>query len=1160
MTPPDETPAPPRRRRRKRRLLLGCVVLAVILWLAHPFFLASLLRVVIDRGIAMAGWQVTIKELEASLDRPWVLRGVHIWARDPKRSGTDVFAERLDIVFNRPWQKFAGIHRFIDSATVDGIHGVFDLRPEALPPPYMPDLSAEEQKKLAETIMQFLPISAHVRDADLEFLAPGQSYRLVDGVADFEEGKAGLLTIQQGFVRAGTFRLDTGPLTTVTGWADGTATLTDLIFRDDMKVTRFRARFANVGGVALDLSAEIFGGRLTGDIVFNSQNDLPAMDTWVELEHFDLGALSKLLTLEPALSGTVEKARYAFRGIPEKIWNAESSLDLRLVQPRWQQFSGDAVEVVARQKHREVTVPRLFAQLGDNTLLIDGEASLDEKGEFNVQSSPFAVRVTGALGDVSELTPLLGPAASKITGRVDLVGQADRKDGKIQGKLKIDGQALASSEQPVESLHMEAACVNDLADITKLEIKAREDFVRGHGQVSLQAPYTYSGELSARIFEIAPYLELLGNAAPSSIFSGTLDGHWKGHGSSQEHWADFDLSVKDFFSEQTPAGLSGQLTGSYSPQNISIQSLSLNHQALQFSTRMSMTREGMTIPEASLKSGPTPLGAANVFLPLDVFAMVAGKPLKDAWIDGDVRAMVSTKGPLKVTDLLQLAGQSTPLTGTVAIDLQAAGKLTELNVSGDLKGRDLIVGLEDTSTPPASFDAVLKSGAGMAKLNGALSTRGMPPLTITAEMPFGFSWNPQNELVFANPEGRLNAQISVPQTDLGVFQSFMPSMRRLKGTLSGGLSVSGTVTQPQMNGRLALSNGTLQVSPRAPVIGNLQGALRFTAERADIEKFSGELAAGPFNVKGGISFADPKNLRYDFSLSGQKLLLARDPGLRLRANVDLQARGDNNGGSVRGEVAFVDGRIYRRLEITPMIVPSPVSGPLFTPPDLAGLVPPPFSRWTADVHIKNATPFKLVGNIASGEIVPDLRITNTLGHPIPVGRVELKEARAYLPFTTLRIQEGVLDFVASSPWVPQLDVRGTAQTQDYTIQAYAYGPLNDHRLVLRADPPLPQESIVLLLTTGFVPGIYAGAGFGEAAVGQGGLLLLRAILRQFEPEGVDVDSFMNRLQITATPPQAAGDGAGLRGRFELWRGIAAMSERDSFGYYNAGATYTFRFR
>ncbi len=257
---------------------------------------------------------------------------------------------------------------------------------------------------------------------------------------------------------------------------------------------------------------------------------------------------------------------------------------------------------------------------------------------------------------------------------------------------------------------------------------------------------------------------------------------------------------------------------------------------------------------------------------------------------------------------------------------------------------------------------------------------------------------------------------------------------------------------------------------------------------------------------------------------------------------------------------LVDGRVYRKLEITPLLVPSPVNGPLWVPPVLAGLAPPPFAGWTVNIGISNETPFKIVGNIASGEIIPDLHIVGTLGNPVPSGRVTLKDTRAYLPFSTMQIPQGEITFTPASPWVPMLDIHATAQALDYTVQAYAYGPLNEQHLILRSEPPLPQESIVLLLTTGFAPGAYAGAGFGEAAAGQGGLLVLRTLLRQIDAKGFDVESLVNRLQISAVPPVDPYDRAGIRGRFEIWRGLSVMSERDSYGYYNAGVTYQLRFR
>lgn len=1160
--PPTETPAPPPRpRKRKRRFVWRLFVLAIVLWLVHPLILSGLLRWGLNEGVGLIGWQITIGRLEASLNRRWILQDVHLWARDAKISKTDVYVDRLRIVFNAPWKKFGDTRRFIDDATVEGIRGTFDLRPEAMPPPYMPDLDPEEQVQMAKTIMEFLPVEAHIRAADLEFLAPGQSYRLTGGQADFEEGKTKEISIREGFVRAGTLSIDTGPLRGPTTWENGTATLTNIVFRDDMKVDRFRARFANVGGVALDLDSRIFGGTLTGEIIFISQNDLPAMDTYLELKNFDLGALSALLTLEPPVYGTVESGRYTFKGIPEKVWDAESSLELRLLNPRWQKNTCDVVELKARHKLKQVTLSHLLVSSGSNQLTAEAETTLDDKGEFHPESSPLVLHSRGEFPDVALLSSLWGGEPLPVMGHATLTAEGSRKDGRIDGSVKLAGQELVMAGRSFQEAHLEIDCIENLAKITKAELSADEDFVRGQGQVSLLAPYAYEGDLKAHVGEIAAYLDAWAEEAAASIYAGTLDGHWSGRGDSSKHDGDFDFSLHDFFSDFTPAGLTGQLVGRYSPEAVEINTLSLHHQTLQFSTQAKLDRRGITINDAKLLAETTPLGSAQVFLPVNALAMAHGQSLKQAWdADREVQATITSTGALKVEDLLKLAGQEVPLTGTVSMNIKAGGKLTELAVNGDFQGRDLLFKMEGTEVPPASFDASLRAQSGLARLSGALATKSLPPLTFSAEMPFGFQWTAEDNLEWANPEGQVKGQISVPQTDVAVFQPFLPNLKRLKGTLSGGLSVSGTVAKPQMNGQLTLSNGALQMTTRTPLVGNLQGLIKFDAQRAILEKFSGELAAGPFNARGSLSFADPKNPRYDLHLSGQKLLLARDPGLRLRANVEMQAQGDNNSGSVRGEVALVDGRVYRRLEITPLLAPSPVNGPLFVPPDMTGLVPPPFANWTVDIHIKNATPFKLVGNIASGEIVPDLRLTGRLGNPIPVGRVEMRDARAFLPFSVLHIQEGHFDFVESSPWVPQLDVRGVAPAQDYIVRAYAYGPLNDHRLILRADPPLPQESIVLLLTTGFVPGIYAGEGFGEAAVGQGGLLLLRAILRQFEPEGVDVDSFMNRLQVTATPPQVQGERGGLRGKFDVWKGISAMSERDSFGYYNAGATYTFRFR
>ena len=121
--------------------------------------------------------------------------------------------------------------------------------------------------------------------------------------------------------------------------------------------------------------------------------------------------------------------------------------------------------------------------------------------------------------------------------------------------------------------------------------------------------------------------------------------------------------------------------------------------------------------------------------------------------------------------------------------------------------------------------------------------------------------------------------------------------------------------------------------------------------------------------------------------------------------------------------------------------------------------------------------------------------------------------------------------------MPQLNVRGTAQALDYEVQAYALGPLEKRQLILRSDPPLPQDSLIQLLTTGMAPGVYAGTGPGETP-GSGSLTPLRAFGRKFEPQGFRTDSAMSGLRsarhfrhIPGDGQRSAGDssfGAGFR--------------------------------
>ncbi len=127
------------------------------------------------------------------------------------------------------------------------------------------------------------------------------------------------------------------------------------------------------------------------------------------------------------------------------------------------------------------------------------------------------------------------------------------------------------------------------------------------------------------------------------------------------------------------------------------------------------------------------------------------------------------------------------------------------------------------------------------------------------------------------------------------------------------------------------------------------------------------------------------------------------------------------------------------------------------------------------------------------------------------------------------INEGVVKFDASAPWMPQLDIRGAAEVLDYDVQIYAYGPLNERRIILRSDPPLRRSSSCCF-TTGFAPGGCSPVpGLAKPRSDRAACSSCAPLRVQFETQGVDLDSFINRLQVTAQPsarPDRAGNASG----------------------------------
>ena len=231
-----------------------------------------------------------------------------------------------------------------------------------------------------------------------------------------------------------------------------------------------------------------------------------------------------------------------------------------------------------------------------------------------------------------------------------------------------------------------------------------------------------------------------------------------------------------------------------------------------------------------LRGSGRELAAAEIYLPIDPFDVAAGKSLKNALhLDKKLYAQLVSNTPLSIRELLRLAGNDRPFEGTVKADLRAEGLVTDLRVdaSGEAKGLSRRFG--EGMSPPSQVRASVHGAGGSATITGELSSVGLSPITFQAESPFGVVRAQDGRRHWIDPEGRITASLNIPSADLAILRPVFPNVRRLAGLLSGGISVAGTVSAPSLEGRLALSDGQLEVSPYLPMVSNATGALLIAA-------------------------------------------------------------------------------------------------------------------------------------------------------------------------------------------------------------------------------------------------------------------------------------------------------------------------------------------
>lgn len=285
--------------------------------------------------------------------------------------------------------------------------------------------------------------------------------------------------------------------------------------------------------------------------------------------------------------------------------------------------------------------------------------------------------------------------------------------------------------------------------------------------------------------------------------------------------------------------------------------------------------------------------------------------------------------------------------------------------------------------------------------------------------------------------------------------------------LAPGLTLTGHVT---------LTNLATHPLPALGVVRRVHGQVAWTGHRAELHHAGAMLGSQPVELEGEWEFWPGFPGRLALHLRGDKLPVLRQPDLILRVAPDLWLRADSwTNAVISGQVTLQQSLLLRDLAslVSPDVKTAAARPPYFR------IEIPPFRDWKLSVAMRGEEFMQIVTPVFRGRVSAVMQMAGTLGDPQLIGDLTVPSGVLLFPFGALRMQAGRVTLSQSDPHMPQLSLRAEGLNFGYQVQMEITGPAAEPKVFFSSVPPLSSMQILLMLTSGDIPGEafnYSGRG------------------------------------------------------------------------------------
>ncbi|HTG43835.1 MAG TPA: hypothetical protein VK633_04825, partial [Verrucomicrobiae bacterium] len=630
-------------------------------------------------------------------------------------------------------------------------------------------------------------------------------FDLSNGALSGSELEAGIFTAGEVAVTSPWFRKSFSNLRGAISWQESRLVLGALNVMPGLDLDTITIDLSQLGEsrLAMEMNLDAFGGKIRARISSDDQGTKRTWDVAGSGSEISLAQMSDSLEWTNRSSGSLHASKFTFRGEANDLGNATAAIWAEVTGLTWRDRTADTVMIGASLYNREVQIEQLFIKQRNNQLTLNGDFALPEKSADWLKPA-FRGDISASINDLGDFARLFGWSPSDFSGKIGVEGKLSTREQKLAGQLSASGNSLILFRSPVEQLEVKLGLEESRLTITQLELRQKNDFLRGEANFDLAGDQSYAGSFQTSVAEIADYAGFVPPSMEGWALGGSVSAEWTGRGKGEASSGTFHVRGQSLHPlESSLAPFDAEFEGDYSPANIFFRQFHLSNPQADFSAYVDIAKDYLQVQELRLIVNGRPRLQGNIFLPVSSRKILEHSSWlaslgPDPFFDVDL-----------ALDSLDLAEFAAAVQTKPSLAGQANGQFQLSGIPGSLQGkaefhlRDFVV----DDSPPLTGDFETTLALGMANFRAGAVTRGADPVKAEGAVPVKLEKR-DNAYAIAS-EGPVSASLNFPVIFLSKLPHYLSGGTFAGGILGGSLTISDSLLNPRITGKVSLVDGKL---------------------------------------------------------------------------------------------------------------------------------------------------------------------------------------------------------------------------------------------------------------------------------------------------------------------------------------------------------------